>query len=80
MPATADELRLSLVAKIARPRLLALQAHYAPLIQQGERVGITAWRSVYLSECDDALDEAIDAADVAIIAHTDAPEQFSVKV
>lgn len=69
MPATANELRIELAAKIARPRLLELQAHYRPLIESGERVGITCWRQIYLDECDEALNEALDATDVAILAH-----------
>lgn len=65
---TANELRAELAAKIARPRLLAASAHYAPLIERGRRDGIDAWRQVYLDECDAALDEALDATDTAILA------------
>ena len=70
MPATAD-LRIELAAKIARPRLLAASAHYAPLIERGQREGVDTWRQVYRDECDLALDEALDATDVAIIANSD---------
>lgn len=70
MPATANELRWELAAKIARPRLLAAQAHYAPLIARGQRDGISIWRQVYLDECDAALNEALDTADASILHHS----------
>ena len=78
MPATANELRIELVAKIARPRLLAASAHYAPLIERGQREGVDTWRQVYRAECDAALDEAIDAADASILAHS--LEPYTMKV
>lgn len=70
MNATAERLRLELIARIARPRLLAVKEHYAPLIERGEREGVSYWRQVCREECDEALDEAIDAADAAIAEHT----------
>ncbi len=75
---TANELRAELAAKIARPRLLDLHAHYAPLIARGQRDGINAWSQVYRDECDAALDEALDATDTAILAKSMAP--YTMKV
>lgn len=69
MTATAHELRLELAAKIARPRLLAASEHYQPLIARWQPEGIESWRQAYLDECDEALDEALDATDAAILAH-----------
>ena len=78
MPATANELRIELAAKIARPRLLAASAHYAPLIERGQREGVGFWSRAYLNECNDALDEALDSTDASILAHS--LEQYSMKV
>lgn len=75
---TANELRAELAAKIARPRLLAASAHYAPLIAREGDEGFATWRQAYRDECDAALDEALDATDASIFAHQF--EQYSVKV
>lgn len=67
----AEELRYELVAKIARPRLLALQAEYdwASFLAACEADAVRDWRRWRMAEVDEALDEALDAADAAILAH-----------
>lgn len=71
MTATVDELRFELVAKIARPRLLEIRERYPEsFLAHAEAEGVPSWRQVFYAECDAALDEADDAAAVAILHHS----------
>lgn len=74
----AESLRYVLVAKIARERLLEIGQEYdwrsflaACDADQAhpEFRSVRAWRNSRMAEVDAALDEALDAADAAILAH-----------
>lgn len=73
MPAepSADELRIVLVAKIARPRLLELRDEHdwESFIAACSLDAVKEWRQGWYEAADAVLDEALDAADNAILAH-----------
>lgn len=68
---TAEELRIVLVAKIARPRLLELHEEHdwESFLAACELDAVREWRQGWHEAADAVLDEALDAADSAILAH-----------